>query len=453
MPENKKLSQIKSSLVSRSLSLAKLGLNAGLKYAGTKIANTPFEDFLNSQAVEIAKEFGELKGSLMKAGQMLSMYGEYFLPPEANQVLKKLQSDSPPLEWSVIRAHLQSYLAPELIDELDINPEPIGSASMGQVHQAIVKGTGQKIALKIQYPGVDRAIDSDVAALKKILALSKVLPSGLDLTPVFEEIKQMLRQELDYSLEAELTTRYRSLVDGDTRFIVPQVITRYSNAKVLATEFIEGLKADHPLVQSLSPSRRNRLSENFLDLYLKEIFVWNFVQTDPHLGNYKILIDANGADRIALIDFGATKSFAIEFLTHYRKMIRGSVIGDRKTFLEAARGLGFVKDGDSADYIETFVTFCEETVEPFWTPDDPRNTKKLISPDGLYDWKKNDLPSRVVKKAIQFKNFDLRSPPRDILFLDRKTGGVFIFLSVLGAQINARKIIDRYLADPSLESK
>jgi len=89
MPENKKLSQIKSSLVSRSLSLAKLGLNAGLKYAGTKIANTPFEDFLNSQAVEIAKEFGELKGSLMKAGQMLSMYGEYFLPPEANQVLKK----------------------------------------------------------------------------------------------------------------------------------------------------------------------------------------------------------------------------------------------------------------------------------------------------------------------------------------------------------------------------
>lgn len=445
MSENKKLSKIKSSLVSRSLSLAKLGLNAGLKYAGTKITNTPFEDFLNSQAVQITKEFGELKGSLMKAGQMLSMYGEYFLPPEANQVLKKLQSDSPALEWSVIREYLQTYIQPELLDELTIAAEPIGSASMGQVHLATHKETGQKIALKIQYPGVDKAIDSDVAALKKILSLSKVLPSGLDLTPVFSEIKEMLRQELDYALEADLTEKYRALVGEDERYVVPKVIRRYSNTKVLATEYIEGLRADHPLVQNLPQTRKNRLSENFLELYLMEIFSWNFVQTDPHLGNYKIQIDANGKDRIALIDFGASKSFPIDFLSSYRKMIKGSVTGDRQLFTEAARGLGFIQDGDSPDYIEAFTTFCEETVEPFWGADDLRNKKNQINADGSYDWKKNDLPSRVVKKAIQFKNFDLRSPPRDILFLDRKTGGVFIFLSVLGAQINARKIINPHL--------
>lgn len=445
MPENKKLSKIKSSLASRSLSLAKLGLSAGLKYAETKLTNTPFEDFLNSQSVQIAKEFGELKGSLMKAGQMLSMYGEYFLPPEANQVLKKLQSDSPALEWSVIRDHLQTYMDPQLLDELSITTEPIGSASMGQVHLATHKETGEKIALKIQYPGVDKAIDSDVAALKRILSLSKVLPSGLDLDPVFAEIKEMLRQELDYSLEAELTEKYRQLIGEDKRYIVPKVNHRYSNSKVLATEYIEGLRADHALVQSLPQSRRNRLSENFLELYLQEIFTWNFVQTDPHLGNYKIQIDANGADRIALIDFGASKSFPTDFLGYYRQMIRGSVTGDREIFLAAARGLGFVRSSDSSDYIETFTTFCEETVEPFWSKDDPRNKKKLVRDDGTYDWKKNDLPSRVVKKAIQFKNFDLRSPPRDILFLDRKTGGVFIFLSVLGAQINARNIINPYL--------
>lgn len=448
MPPNesdKKLSQIKSSVFSRSLSLAKLGLGAGIKYASTKITNSSIDDFINSQALHLTKEFGELKGSLMKAGQMLSMYGEHFLPPEANKALKTLQTDSPPIEWSVMKKHLEDYLDSSLINELDINPDSIGSASMGQVHIAVIKSTGEKLALKIQYPDVDKAIDSDVAALKKILSISKILPKGIDLTNVFEEIKTMLRQELDYTLEAKQTYMYRELVGQDPRFIVPKVFERYSNSKVLATEYIEGLKADHNLVQTLSQERRNKLSESFIDLYFKEIFEWNFVQTDPHLGNYKIQIDSLGHDRLVLLDFGATKKFDSQFINYYKKMIKASIVHDEPLFMEGARGLGFIIDGDQADYIAAFKTFCYETVEPFWSPDDARNNQQKIAVDGTYHWKANDLPNRVVKKAIQFKNFDLRSPPQDILFLDRKTGGVFIFLSVLGAHINARKIIDPYL--------
>lgn len=432
MAQNKKLPQIKSSVFSRSLSLAKLSVNAGLKYASAKITNSPLEDFINSQAISITKEFGELKGSLMKAGQMLSMYGEHFFPPEAVKVLKTMQSDSPPIDWPVMRRHLINYLDTPLLDELDINPESIGSASLGQVHLATVRSTGQKIALKIQYPEIDKAIDSDVAALKKILSLSKILPTGIDLTNVFEEIKTMLRQELDYVHEAEQTLVYKKLIGDDLRYVVPGVVARYSNSKVLATEYIEGLKSDHTLVQNLPEIRRNRLAENFIELYFNEIFVWNFVQTDPHLGNYKIQIDSKGADRIVLLDFGATKSFGASFIENYRQMIKGSILEDSEIFFTAARGLGFIIDGDSEEYIRSFQTFCYETVEPFKASD-------------TYDWKKNDLPQRVFKKALQFKNFDLRSPPQDILFLDRKTAGVFTLLAVLGANINARKIIDRYL--------
>jgi predicted unusual protein kinase regulating ubiquinone biosynthesis (AarF/ABC1/UbiB family) len=445
MSKTKKLTQIKSSVFSRSLSLAKLSLNASFQYAAGKITNTPLEDFLNSQALNITKEFGELKGSVMKAGQMLSMYGEHFLPPEANKVLKTLQSDSPPIEWSTLRQYLSEYLDADVLDELSIEPESIGSASMGQVHLAVERATGQKIALKIQYPGVEKAIDSDVSALKKILSLAKVLPSGLDLTPVFEEIKTMLRQELDYEREAQQTIRYCELLAQDTRYVVPKVFKKYSNKKVLATEYIEGLKADHPLVQSLPLERRNRLAKNFIELYFREIFEWNFVQTDPHLGNYKIQIDSAGNDRLVLLDFGACKSFEGGFISHYHKMIKGAVTADEDLFLSGARGLGFVVESDSAEYIEAFQKFCYETVEPFWKPEDTRNKEGKIKPDGTYNWKQNDLPSRVFKKAIQFKNFDLRSPPQDILFLDRKTGGVFIFLSVLNAEINARNIIDPFL--------
>lgn len=428
----KKLTKIKSSVFARSLSLAKLGLNAGIKYTSHKLTNSSVDSFLVSQASVLTKEFGELKGSIMKAGQMLSMYGEHFFPPEAVKTLKSLQSDSPAVEWPLMLRHLENYLDPSLLAELSIDPEAIGIASMGQVHLATGKKTGQKIALKIQYPDLEKAIDSDVAALRKILSLTKILPAGLDLTNVFEEIRTMLHQELDYEHEAQQTLHYRKLLLNDERFVVPEVILKYSNSKVLATGFVEGLRPDHLLVQSLSEKRRNRLSENFIDLYFREIFEWNFVQTDPHLGNYKVQIDSHGEDRLVLFDFGATKKFESVFITSYRRMIKGAILENPEIFFSGAKGLGFVIDGDKPEYIRAFQDFCYETVEPF-------------KGAGAYDWKKNDLPNRIVRNALQFRHFDLRSPPRDILFLDRKTAGVFTFLSVLGANINARKIIDPYL--------
>ncbi len=445
MPDNKKLKHIKTSVFSRSMSIAKFGLSAGVQFAASKIKNTPLEEYLNIQAVHLTKELGELKGSMMKVGQMLSIYGEHFLPPEANRVLKTLQSDSPAIEWSVMQNYLRDALDEELINQLEINPTPIGSASMGQVYLVTDKNTGERMALKIQYPDVDKAIDSDVATLKKVLSFSKLLPSNLDMTEIFDEIKVMLRQELDYNREADLTEEYGRLIAGDERFKVPRVFRKYSNKKVLATEYVEGLKADHALVQSLSSSRRNRLAENFLDLYFKEIFQWSFVQTDPHLGNYKIQIDSKGLDRIVLLDFGAAKHFGSAFLNAYRKMIKGAVVADDSLFFEGSRKLGFIIDADSTEYIAQFKSFCQGTIEPFLDYADPRNNRGLISPEGTYNWKETDLPSRVMKNAFLFKNFELRTPPRDILFLDRKTAGVFMFLNVLRAQINARQIMNPYL--------
>lgn len=428
------------------MSLAKIGLNAGLKYAGTKITNTPIENFINSQAIVLAKELGELKGSIMKAGQMLSIYGEHFLPPEANKVLKTLQSDATPLAWPVMREQLISEIGDELYSELEINPEPIGSASIGQVYSAVIKNTGEKIALKIQFPALEEAVDSDVSALKKIISVSKVIPSEIDLTEVFEEIKLMLRQELDYEHEARQTKKYADLVGDDIRYKVPAVFGRYCTRKVLATELVTGLKPDHELVQALPDTRRNRLAENFLDLYFKEIFSWNQVQTDPHLGNYKVQIDSHGKDVLVLLDFGAVKHLEHNFISSYRKMIKGAITADETLFFAGAKSLGFINNNDQDEYINTFKAFCYQTVEPFMTYDDPRNTQRKISVSGEYDWKKTDLPERVIKNALQFRKFNLRTPPRDIIFLDRKTAGVFMFLHTLGARINARQLVSPYLA-------
>jgi predicted unusual protein kinase regulating ubiquinone biosynthesis (AarF/ABC1/UbiB family) len=434
MSDQNKLKKLKTDTFSRSFSLAKLGIKAGVKYAGAKLTNASLDNYFNSQAVQFVSELGKLKGSAMKAGQLLSVYGEHFLPPEANKILKNLQSDSSVLSWEVMYEQLLCEFPSDALDKLEINTDPIGSASMGQVYQAMVKATGKKLALKIQYPGVDKAIDSDVAALKRILSISKILPDGLNTDGLFNEIKTMLHQELNYELEAQYTLAFRELLAGDNRFKVPEIFPEFCSRKVLATEFMEGLRPDHELVQSLSQERRNSIGLNFLDLFFKELFVWNHLQSDPHLGNYKIQLGSKpGEDVIVLLDFGATKKFTAEFITAYRKMIKGAVTKDDKMFFSGAEGLGFIKPSDTEEYIAAFHRFCRQAVEPF------------SEPGSDFNWKENDLPKRVIKNAFEFRRFELRTPPQELVFLDRKTAGVFMFLSALRSRFSALEVITPYL--------
>ena len=443
MAENKKISKIKTGIMSRGMTVAKIGLSAGLNYASSKIQNKSMDDYFNLQALNIVKELGQLKGSLMNAGQMLSVFGEHFLPEEANKILKTLQSDSLIVDWATMKEQLESEWSVEQINQFEIDPNPIGSASMGQVYLGVHKVDNKKYAIKIQYPKVAQAIDSDLAALKKLLSLSKIIPSEIDTKDIFIEIKQMLIQELDYIKELELTQKYSELIQNDSRFKVPRTLNDFCTKKILVTEYMEGLRADHPLIQILSQERRNKLGKNFLELYFKELFDWHFIQTDPHLGNYKIEIDSYGNDKVILLDFGATKVFNTSFINFYKKMIKGAILNDEALFFEGAKGLNFINNADSKEYINTFKSFCYQTVEPFLLPPDPR--LKKTQDQEHYNWKNTDLLKRVFKNAYEFKKYNLRTPPQDLIFLDRKTAGVFMFLSTLNSQFNGRNIIDPFL--------
>jgi predicted unusual protein kinase regulating ubiquinone biosynthesis (AarF/ABC1/UbiB family) len=453
--QNKSIDKIKSSVFSRSLSIAKLTLQTGASMArhgvATALKNSEdkeesWKNLLKSQASLISEELGQLKGSLMKAGQMLSMYGEHFLPPEANEFLRSLQSNSHPLSWQAIEPIVKKSLSPEQLSELEIETQAYASASMGQVHLAKVKSSGRTIALKIQYPDVDKAIDSDLRAIRTILNTLKFLPRDVDLDPLFSEVRDMLAQETNYSLEADLTEQFYTRLDEDSRFIVPKVLREFSGPKILATTYERGLRADDPLIQSLPQARRNRLAWNFLDLYFKELFEWGVVQTDPHAGNYRIRIDPQGRDQIVLLDFGATRVFEKNFLNSYHRILKGSLHNDREMFYQASKELHFVSESDSPELIQLFEEFCFETVEPFISADDPRNKLNQIDDEGNYDWKNTDLPQRLSKKIFQvIQKHEWRTPPREMVFLDRKTGGVFIFLSILRAKIRGRDLIIPYL--------
>lgn len=432
MTAKKELKKIKSGFLQRGFSIAKLALSTGTDIVNHKLkenfSSEPTDELwkvvLSKNAHKITHELGELKGSLMKAGQLLSMYGEHFLPPEVNQILKKLQSDSPSLEWVAIEKILQTELGSELLSELEIEKKPLAAASMGQVHLAKIKNSGQQIVLKIQYPNVDKAIDNDISALKKFLNLIEILPQDLDLNPVFHEIKLMLEQETRYDLEANLTEEYGNLLKDDTRFIVPKVYRKFCTNKILATSFEPGFRVDSGNISQLNQAERNYIASNYLDLYYKELFNWHLVQTDPHLGNYKIRINPDGKHQIILYDFGATRKYSTEFILPYLSMVKSIQEQNNEEFNKSAKKLKMIFDEDDPQLQKEFKDFCFETVEPF--------------ADHEYDWKATNLPERLSKRGFQMvKNHKWRTPPSELLFLDRKTAGVFIFLSALRAKMNS----------------
>ena len=242
-PPKKPLTRIKSGAWSRGISLARVSLSAGSKVAGHAIgglfagadeSESRLKALITSQIETLSKELGQLKGSLMKVGQMLSMYGEQVLPPEANALLKSLQSESPPLAWPEIEKAIKKQIPQEKLDELEITQEPLGSASLGQVHLATRKSDGRKIALKIQYPGVDKAIESDLTAMRRLLTITKILPKGAQGTSydeLFREVRQMLHHEVDYERELATTNEFRGLIAADTRYVVPETFAEYSTSR------------------------------------------------------------------------------------------------------------------------------------------------------------------------------------------------------------------------------
>jgi predicted unusual protein kinase regulating ubiquinone biosynthesis (AarF/ABC1/UbiB family) len=441
MPPKKPLKKLRTGALSRSFTLARLGLGAGARAAGSALGGLLDSEVAASarkkahwigQAGRLVAELGELKGSLMKAGQMLSVYGEHFFPPEVNELLRTLQSDSPPVDFPEIRKVLVKSLGAEKLKLLAIEEEPCGAASLGQVHRARVKATGEVLALKVQYPGVERAIDGDVKALKRVLALMDFLPKIPATDELFEEVRGMLKREVDYPLELKMLTYYGEKVAGDHRYVVPRPYPEFSGKRVLAMSFEAGSAIDGPEVAALSQARRNAIALSVLDLYFKELFSWRRVQTDPHFGNFRIRIGKTG-DQLVMYDFGAVRDLEASFIEPYREMLRGTFHHDRALFERAGEKLKVLGADDPQELKNIFYELCRMITEPFLPPQP-------------YDWSGTTLPQRLSKMGWEMiRKFPLRSPPPELVFLDRKMAGNFTLLAKLRAKIDGRALLESHL--------
>ncbi|HEY1058582.1 MAG TPA: AarF/ABC1/UbiB kinase family protein [Limnobacter sp.] len=453
------LDRIKTGAFERNVALTKMGVGAGAKIASHTVRNLfrrgeskdqANRDFYRQQARELADELGRLKGSVMKAGQMLSLYGQYFLPEEAVEVLASLQDNTPAVSWSFVEPQLIQALGHGAIQKLHIERKPIAAASLGQAHKATIKATGETVVVKIQYPGVADAIDTDIRTLSRLISATRMAPKALDLTPVFHELRDMLVRECDYVQEKAFTETFSEKLASDPRFIVPKVYPEFCAQRVLTTRYEPGYSVSSPEVQALSQARRNKLAKAFVDLFVTEFFDWKLVQTDPHFGNYRVRIDAEGDnDQVVTLDFGATRPFEARFVDSYAKIVRGSLMRNRAEIAEGVLEIGLMDPDTPRSVLEGFGDLTELIVEPFRKPFSPGVPERLYTPGGAYCFGPSDLPARVGQTAaLKMMSKHFKIPPQEIIFLHRRIGGVLVTLRTLRAELRLHELLKPYLNLP-----
>lgn len=450
-PKRASMDRLTTNPMARNWAMTRLGVGTGARFAAHSFGNffrgadgrrDADRTFYREEAEKLADALGNLKGSVMKAGQMLSLYAQYFLPPEAVEVLSGLQDDTAPVSWSVLEPVLERSLGAHRLAELEIDREPLAAASLGQVHRARRKSDGAELVLKVQYPGVGDAIESDVRTLRRLLGMTRLAPKGLDLEPLFNEVREMLHREVDYASEARYTKEYGRRLAEDERFIVPQLYEEYCADMVLALSYESGVSVRHESVTALPQEQRNDLGYAFMELFLREFFSWGMVQTDPHFGNYRIRIEEGASPRIVLLDFGATRVFGRGFIDGYRRLLSGALFGPREDIFEGATQIGLMDKGHPQNVLDAFAELVELIMEPFRQPDEPGARTELLTADKAYRFGDSDLLPRAAQKAARNSlSRWFRVPPREIVFLHRRLAGTFMACGVLDAQLRGRGLL------------
>ncbi|MGC8121562.1 ABC1 kinase family protein [Marinobacter sp. VGCF2001] len=457
----KSVSRIKTGSFERRLSLTRAGLYAGTRMASHMATNwfssketreQRHRAMLSSQARFLVDELGRLKGSVVKIGQVMALYGEHFLPEEVTEALHTLEDQTTSLEWPAIERVLKEELGAGRLAELEVDPEPIGAASLGQVHRAVRRSDGLELVLKVQYPGVADAVDSDLNAVAHLLKVARLVSFGPEFNDWLEEVRVMMHREVDYRLEARTTEKFRQMLRHDLRFVVPRVLPEYSTDHIIASTYEHGHSVSSVAVRELPLDRRSALGQAALELFFRELFEWGEIQTDPNFGNYRIRIageqgeDPN-TDRIVLLDFGAVQSYSSEFLQPVIQMIRASYEEDLAQVIEGGVKLRFMSKDWPPEVLEKFGKVCMSVLEPL-AKDRGQWPDYAVNSRGQYRWKQSDLPSRVAKQAARSAiSRYFRVPPKEFVFLNRKLIGVYTFIAVLNSEFNGEELLRKYLYD------
>jgi predicted unusual protein kinase regulating ubiquinone biosynthesis (AarF/ABC1/UbiB family) len=371
-----------------------------------------------ANATRVTEQLSKLRGAAMKLGQMISMDAGDVLPPELTDILARLRD----------AAH---YMPPAQLNKLLIaewgadwrrrfkhfEARPIAAASIGQVHRATLPD-GTLLAIKVQYPGVAESIDADVDNVASLLRISNLLPSTLDIAPLLAEAKRQLHEEADYVREAEQMLRYRQLLSGEDAFLIPAPYPELSGKRILAMDFVPGQSIE--TLQSESQAVRDRTMGALLDLVLRELFEFGFMQTDPNFANYRWQPESG---RIVLLDFGAARAVPEKTVASYRRLMLAGLAQDHDALRDALIEIGFVSPVTLQRHRPALDGMIDILMAHLGRP-------------GLFDFADRSFVDRVRAHAetIIADKAAWHVPPADTLFVQRKVSGT----ALLAIRMQAR---------------
>jgi predicted unusual protein kinase regulating ubiquinone biosynthesis (AarF/ABC1/UbiB family) len=423
--------------VGRSAKVAKLGAKVGATHASTAarkvFASAERRIELDERrrlvtAEAVAAELGQMKGALMKLGQMAS-YLDEGLPEPLRMALAQLRTNAPPmapeLAADVVEAELG--MRPDAVF-VEWDPEPIAAASIGQVHRAIMAdpdtGEHRPIAVKVQYPGVDAAIAADLRNADMLGTLLKQGFGGLNPDEMVAEIKERLTEELDYALEARNQIEFADFYRGHPYIHIPEVVTELSTQRVLTSELVNGHTWDELL--TWDQHQQNLAGETIFRFVFRSLYRMRAFNGDPHPGNYLF----HGDGRVTFLDFGLVKHFSVDEMDTFKAMVRSAAVDhDAAEFRAIVERAGMLQPGAPAT-TEAVGEYFSHFYEP-------------VRLDREMTWS-GEYASSIVRHT-----FDRSSPisqyatvPKAFVFIQRINLGLYALLGELRATGNYRRIAE-----------
>ncbi|HHF0554051.1 ABC1 kinase family protein [Vibrio diabolicus] len=377
----------------------------------------------------LTDQLAHLRGAAMKLGQMLSMDAGDVLEPELADILSRLRSNADPMPAKQLNGVMESSLGTSWkVEFLSFNFKPIASASIGQVHQAY-SDAGDNLAVKVQYPGIRKSIDSDVNNVGTLLKVVGLIPESVDYKGLLEEAKKQLHDEADYTREAQFAIRYHDALKEHPHFVVPKIHTESCSDSVLAMEFIDGVPIEH--IEHYDQSTRDFVMHSLLELLFRELFEFKMVQTDPNFANYLYI---ESTRQIGLLDFGATREYSERFSAGYRQAFASVMNNDEQGLNDALEQIGFFSQTILPDQRQAILDLVKMACEPMLV-DEP------------YDFKASGLAQKLREAGtiLSMEQEYWHTPPADALFLHRKIGGMYLLAARIGAKVNIHQLVQPYL--------
>ncbi|MCL9782387.1 AarF/ABC1/UbiB kinase family protein [Vibrio sp. S4M6] len=382
-----------------------------------------------ANAMRLADRLSEMRGAAMKVGQLLSMETGDYLPPVLTEILATLRENARPMPQEQVVQVLQGAWGKRWQDDFkQFSFTHLAAASIGQVHEATTKD-GRHLAIKVQYPGIQKSIDSDIDNVAALFNIFRLIPKDYDITTMLSEAKQQLRQEADYCAEADCIAEYRRCIGDDDAFELPAVDRSRTTCDVLTMSFVTGAPIE--ALVNVPSEVRNRVATRLLSLVMREVFEWGLVQTDAQFGNYRYQEEH---DRIGLLDFGATRHYSNDMVDAFRRLMKAATKNDTSAIESTAVEMGYLRKDESITYRRGLCEMIIAVAEP-------------VRYQGKFDFATSDLSRRVMELAISLRLNQryMHLPPTDILFLHRKIAGTYLLCARLRAQVNVNHLVAPYI--------